>query len=373
MKRFLSVRLSAVPVVAAVAALAAGPALAQNPPEDPLAFKPTVARIVDRVIVPGYQRLMGTASAEEAAIAALCEDPSPEALVTARDGFADLVLAFGAVEPYRFGPAREDNRFERLFFWPDRRGIGMRQVQAILASEDDSATDVASLRDKSVAVQGLIALDYVLFDDDAAPLAEPPAGFRCRYAQTIAGAIATSAREILNGWTAADGYGALMESAGPDNPVYRSHGEAVQEFLRAAQEQLQIVGDMKIGALIGETPDDAKPKLAPFWRSGMVLPSMEANLQAVVTLQDEGGLADLLPDDEAYNAGSLRFQIGEAQRVLAELHDSGEPWIALAESPEGHEQLSYARIPIAGAQTIFAERYPAAFGLILGFNSLDGD
>lgn len=371
MKRFFS-HLSAVPLAMALALLAVAPAAAQDG-DEPLAFKPTVARIVDRVIVPGYQRLMGAASAEEQEIAALCEAPSPDALATARDGFRDLVLAFSAVEPYRFGPAREDNRFERLFFWPDRRGIGMRQVQAILASEDESAIEVASLRDKSVAVQGLIALDYVLFDDDAAPLADPPAGFRCAYAQAIAGAIATSAREILNGWTAADGYGVLMESAGPDNPVYRSHGEAVQEFLRAAQEELQIVGDMKIGALIGDGPDDSKPKLAPFWRSGMVLPSMVANLGSVVTLQDEGGLADLLPDDEAYNAGSLSFQIGEAQRVLQELHDTGTPWIALVESPEGHDQLSYARIPIAGAQTILAERYPAAFGLILGFNSLDGD
>lgn len=355
------------------AAAAAGPAAAQDQREA-IAFKPVVERIVSEVVVPGYDRLIDAAQAQEQAIDALCEAPGAEALAAARDRFSDLVLAFSAVEPYRFGPAREDNRFERLFFWPDRRSIGLRQVQGLLAEEDATALEVDTLRDKSVAVQGLLALDYVLADDDAAAaLTEAPSGYRCAYAGTIAGAIETTAREIRDGWTAPEGYGALMEAAGPDNPVYRSHGEAVQEFLEAGREELQVVGDMKILAVIGETPEKAKPKLAPFWRSGLVLPSLQANLAAIETLQRGGGLPELLPADEAYNAGSLSFQLSEAERVFADLEAEDRPWIELAEDPDAHGQITYATIPIKGALSILAERYPAALGLILGFNSLDGD
>ncbi len=129
----------------------------------------------------------------------------------------------------------------------------------------------------------------------------------------------------------------------------------------------------EILAVIGETPGDAKPKLAPFWRSGLVLPSMEANLQAIQTLQDDGGLAELLPPDAAFNAGSLRFQLSEADTVFEGLRESGRPWSDIAEEPSDHDRLTYATIPITGALEILADRYPAALGLILGFNSLDGD
>ncbi|MGX1309755.1 putative lipoprotein [Amorphus suaedae] len=369
----LTSMLRALPIALLLAATqAVSPGMAQETGA-PIAFKPAVDRIISRVIVPSYDRLVDAARTEQAAISGLCDAPGDDTLKAARDGFADLVLAFSAVEPYRFGPARDDNRFERNFFWPDRRGIGMRQVQSLLAEEDPTALDVDTLRAKSVAVQGLIALDYVIADDDAAELAVAPAGYRCRYAEAIAGAVLKTAEEIRSGWTAPDGYGALMRTAGPDNPVFRSHGEVVQEFLEASREQLQVVRDMKIVAVIGETPAAAKPKLAPFWRSGLVLPSLEANLQAVETLQDEGGLANLLPADAAFNAGSLRFQLAEAGGVFEELSKSGRPWAEIVKDPATHERLTYATIPITGALEILATRYPAALGLILGFNALDGD
>ncbi|WP_018700533.1 imelysin family protein [Amorphus coralli] len=363
--------LSALPALLLATALAA-PAAAQEQ-RQPVAFKPILERIVADVVEPSYDRLVEAAEAERDAVAALCEAPGDDALAAARDGFADLVLAFSAVEPYRFGPAREDNRFEKLFFWPDRRGIGLRQVQGLLAEEDPSATAVDTLRDKSVAVQGLLALDYVLSDDDADVLAETPAGYRCAYAEAIAGAILTTATEIRDGWIGPDGYGALMMAAGPDNPVFRSHGEAVQEFLEAGREQLQVVGAMKIAAIIGETPKKARPKLAPFWRSGLVLASLQANLEAVEALQEGGGIAEALPEDEAFNADSLSFQLGEAAGVFAALEADGRDWIELAKDPGAHDRLSYSAIPVAGALTILADRYPAALGLTLGFNSLDGD
>lgn len=363
----------ALPITLLLAAtLGAAPGSAQEA-DTPVAFKPAVERIISRVIVPSYDRLVDAARDEQTAITDLCAAPGDDTLQAARDRFADLVLAFSAVEPYRFGPARDDNRFERLFFWPDRRSIGQRQVQALLAEEDPSALEVDSLRAKSVAVQGLLALDYVIADDDAAALAEAPAGYRCHYAEAISGAILKTAEAIRDGWTAPDGYGKLMRTAGPDNQVFRSHGEVVQEFLEAGREQLQVVRDMKIVAVIGEAPAAAKPKLAPFWRSGLVLPSLQANLQAIETLQEEGGLADLLPADAAFNADSLRFQLAEAGGVFSALSKSGRPWAEIVKDPAAHERLTYATIPITGALEILATRYPAALGLILGFNALDGD
>jgi membrane protein implicated in regulation of membrane protease activity len=123
------------------------------------------------------------------------------------------VAAYGKVDFLRIGPLMEDNRADRLLFWPDRRGIGLKQVQAILAEEDPAATDLAGLQAKSVAVQGLGALEFVLFGTGAESLTSIEGSFRCAYGQTIAGNIAGMAKEMVAGWYVPGGYQRSMALA----------------------------------------------------------------------------------------------------------------------------------------------------------------
>ena len=98
---------------------------------------------------------------------ALCAAPSQQALDAARQSFGETVDAWSAIEIIRFGPVTEENRLERMLFWPDRKGTGLKQVQAALAAKDATATDAGSLASKSVAMQGLGALEFVLFGTGA--------------------------------------------------------------------------------------------------------------------------------------------------------------------------------------------------------------
>ncbi|CAN0605177.1 unnamed protein product, partial [Ectocarpus sp. 12 AP-2014] len=180
----------------------------------------------------------------------MCSAPSQDALETTQARFSDLVETWSAVEFIRFGPARKDNRYERMFFWPDRNGRGLNQVQGVLATEDDSVTSVESLQGKSVALQGLLALDYVLFGTGSEALADGDA-HRCAYALAIAGAISDTAADMFEGWQNTQGYAALMLSPGPDNAVYRTEAEALQELLRSMAEQLQIIHDAKLVRVVG--------------------------------------------------------------------------------------------------------------------------
>ena len=63
------------------------------------------------------------------------------------------------------GRSRRKTRLERILFWPDRKSIGLKQVQAALAAKDTSITDAGKLKGKSVAVQGLGALEFLLVRD----------------------------------------------------------------------------------------------------------------------------------------------------------------------------------------------------------------
>ena len=87
------------------------------------------------------------------AMNALCRTPSEGMLALAKGQFRQAALAYGRVEFLRIGPLMEDNRADRLLFWPDRRGIGLRQVQAILAEAEASATALETLRQAAGGVR----------------------------------------------------------------------------------------------------------------------------------------------------------------------------------------------------------------------------
>ena len=83
-----------------------------------------------------------------------------------------------------------------MLFWPDRKGIGLKQVQAALAAKDPTAADAAQLAGKSVAMQGLGALEFVLFGTGAETLAGTGDAYRCAYGAAIAANLDGIAAEL---------------------------------------------------------------------------------------------------------------------------------------------------------------------------------
>lgn len=328
--------------------------------------------MIEGHILPAYATLVGVSGAQLGAVDTLCAAPSQDNLDAAQARFADLVEAWAAVEFIRFGPARQDNRYERQFFWPDRNGRGLNQVQGAIVSEDETVTSVESLQGKSVALQGIMALEYALFGTGAQELADGNV-HRCAYASAIAGAIADTAQSVFDDWMGADGYAALMLNTGPDNAVYRSDEEVLQELLRAMAEQLQIIHDAKLVRVVGTTAQDARSRRAPLWRSGQTLPMIIANAQAMLSLNEAGQFADLLPDQATRYAGTLRFELGQVITRLQGLHETDLSLEALITSEETHGRLASVALPLAGAMRVVGEIYPFELGLTMGFNSLDGD
>ena len=330
-----------------------------------------ISHVIDDVIVGGYNALAEAAGKQERAVSALCAAPAPALLDAARAAFNDTVRAWSRIELFRFGPARTDNRFERIFYWPDRKGIGLRQVQALLAGKDEAVTSLEALQQKSVAVQGLPALEFVLFGTGSGELLEK-GNYRCQFADAVADAIRGTAGELLAGRRDKSGHAALLRNPGTDNPLYKSEAEVLQALIQAALEQLQIIGEIKIAPAIGDAPEDARPKRAPFWRSGDTITALRSNIAGVLALFD-GHLNVLLGEDPASISSGLSFELAQADSTLAGLEQSGLSWEKIASDPETHGKLDYALIPLHGAKEVVAERYPEALGLVLGFNSLDGD
>jgi uncharacterized protein len=330
-----------------------------------------VTQAVDGFIRPAYRAFRDRSLALVADTDKLCQSPNGDTLTGARDSFRRAVGTWAQAEVIRFGPITEDNRLDRVLFFPDRRGIGLRQIQAALAARDPGLTDAAKLAEKSVAIQGFGALEFVLFGTDSDALATAGGAFRCAYGRAIAGNLAAIATAVDRAWSDREGFAARWAAPGPDNPSYRTPDEALGELVGVFVDGLEWLRDVRLSGFIGETPDKDNPKQALFWRSGATLAVIEANLSGLSSLLEASNLETVLPADAGWIEDSMRFEFGNAVRVATELE--GRPVADILADAKLRSRLSYLRIVTSSLSEIFGTRLSPALSLSTGFSSLDGD
>jgi predicted lipoprotein len=250
-------------------------------------------------------------------------------------------------------------------------------VQKILSDKDESATDPATLSGKSVATQGLQALEFLLFGTGSETLAIGD-DFRCRYGAAIAANLDVIANEISAGWKDDGGYVALLRKPGPENAVYRNEGEAANDIIEMLTTGFQFVRDVKIGNFLGDNPGKAKPRLAAFWRSGQSLAVLQANFAGLETLWNASGLRPVLetipaPSEAASGASiasSVDFEFTSVERDFAK---GFKPLEEAVKDPAEHNRIGYLKVVAGSLWRYFAEDTLSLLGLRMGFNALDGD
>jgi hypothetical protein len=329
-----------------------------------------IRRAIDGFVRPAYASLDDRAASLARAMHALCDAPSRQKLDAARENFSATVEAWSVAEIIAFGPIKENNRLERMLYWPDRKSIGLRQVQATLAARDASATDPAQLAQKSVAMQGLGALEYVLFGDGADVLAGNDQPYRCAYGAAVAGNIEAMAGEVQEAWNKTDGFAALWANPGPKNPLYRDGTEAVTELVGVFINELDMIRDVRLKGFLGAKPDVDKPKQAIYWRSQNTAGSLAGNLLGIDELFQASKLGDALPADARWMAESIHIQL--ANGVATAKSVAGPIDKALAD-PAGRDKLDHFALITSSLSTLIGTRLTAEFGLTAGFSSLDGD
>lgn len=348
------------------------PAHAQEPPVATADRRmEIIENAVSSFVEPGYFFFRATTERLRDAMLELCKTPSTAMLDEARRSFADTAMEWARMEIIRFGPVTEQNRLERILYWPDRRSIGLKQVQEILATKDPRATNIGTLVQKSVAVQGLGALEFVLHGTGSDELATADGAFRCTYGRTIAASLALRAGDVERGWWQAGGMGATWTKPGPDNPLFRDQTEALSELVDTMVQGLELVRDVRIGGFLGEEPDRDRPKQALYWRSSLTIGSIRRNIQAIGDLFERSAIGAHLPSDKRWIADSIRFEFANADKALVFLDE--EPVADVLADPEDRARLAYAKVVTSSLSDLIGSRLSAEFGLTAGFSSLDGD
>jgi uncharacterized protein len=329
-----------------------------------------MAAAVDGFIRPGYRDFHAASGRLSTAMSTLCSSPSSEAYEAAKAAFVETSGSWAHIEVVRVGPVIEQNRFERILFYPDRKSTGLKQVQAILAKPDDSATSAETLAGKSVAMQGLGALEYLLFGTGSETLGAEKNGFRCRYGAAVAGNIESIAAELADLWDRPDGIQQAWKHPGPDNPIFRNRREAITALLGILVHGAETVRDQRIETFY-KGPDSAKfPRQALFWRSANTWTMVKGNLEGLDALMKSSGMVNLLNEDERSIISSIDFVMKSMIRVAGAIDPDIEK--AVADQTE-RQKLDFLLLNGRDLITRLNDGYGSAIGLTSGFSFSDGD
>ncbi|GEO83717.1 MULTISPECIES: imelysin family protein [Alphaproteobacteria] len=334
------------------------------------AIPAVLEKAVDGFIRPGYSHFRDEAAALETDMRALCVAPSAVELDKARAGFDSTVRAWSTIEIVRVGPIIENNRFERILFYPDRKSTGLKQVQAILAKPDESATAVETLKDKSVAMQGLGALEFVLFGTGSDGLLAEKDSFRCRYGAAIAGNLVRLGGELSTEWDRPDGIQNAWKHPGPGNVVFRDGREAVTELLGILVHGAEAIRDQRIENFYKGEENNTFPKQAIYWRSGQTWTSIQGNVEGLRSLLKVSGMDKLVNEDSRSIVSSLDFVAKSLIRVAGDINPDIETAVS---DPIEREKLDFLLLNSKDLILRLSNDYGGAIGLTAGFSFSDGD
>ena len=239
----------------------------------------------------------------------------------------------------------------------------------VAAGEDDSAL-AARIGRANVAVQGLLAVEVLLYDDRY--LGADTKG--CGLLTAATANMRTMAAGILADWRDGDAaFALLMTMPGPDNPHVEDHATGTLAFFQSLYDSLQLIYDVNLKPVIGESAGAVRPFLAESRLSGRsrrnIVGALEA-LQALYGGEGGPGLGDLT----AIADPKLDRLLRKAFRLtLATARSIDRPVEAAAADPSLRPQVEKLATQIRALKQIARDWLAPALGLAVGFNALDGD
>ena len=325
-------------------------------------------QLADQVLLPAYSQWAEANQTLAKTSAAFCAEQS--SLEQTRTQYLAAQNQWAALQPLLVGPLSEGNRAWQVQFWPDKKDLVARQVE-ILLKRTPSLTE-ADLTKASVAVKGLSAYEYVLFDEridlnDAAQKSR-----YCPLLVAIADYQSTLASQVLSEWQADQGMQQRLKAF--PNSQYSESSEAIAELLRI---QVNAIDGLKkkLGAPMGrQTKGIIQPFQAEAWRSNASLSTLRAAVGSAKALwqgQNQGvGLSHLVPKEHDQIIGKIDQAFADLEQRL---DAQTQPLSVLLNDEQGRQALDDIYQSLNTVHRLHEGELAQALGITLGFNAHDGD
>ncbi|WP_298728011.1 imelysin family protein [uncultured Ferrovibrio sp.] len=325
---------------------------------------------IEQHILPRYERMQEAASKLDDEAKAFCAAPAEAKLTNLQAAYHGMTDAWQDIQHVRFGPIDLFFRSQRIAFWPDPRNTIGKQMAELLNKRNNAALTPDHFGSGSVAVQGLPALERLLFGNDASKLLgrDADAEFRCKYIQAVTRNLANISRETLSEWReGAKSFTKQMLETGGADARYREPKEASLDLFKSLYTAVELAADHKLARPLGASAEEARPRLAESWRSERSLRNIRLNLLAAQDLYKSAfapALADKALDAAIMDGFSQAWAAADA--VTGTLEAAVQDKAARSTV----EKLAAATLAV---KNLLVQRLPQALDIPVGFNALDGD
>jgi len=322
-------------------------------------------------IVPKYRQLAAQSSLLTQSIAGFCAQRSDESLLAAKTQFKQTQQAWQKIQHIQFGPVTMLMRNFSLQYWPDKKNLGSRQLNALLKDALQSDTskryDSSFFIKASVAVKGYPALERMLFEQKLIDQLNSNPSY-CPLMQAIAAHIGENTQAIVSEWKLElENYREYGEESN-----YQSSMEAATEILKALVEPVEAISDAKIAVPLGSELQKMRWRKSESWRSGQSIENLRSNVAALQHLYSGIEVASaraLLIESGATELAEIIDQ--QFSVLLLQLQGVTEPSNMQYQQQQFNQLLQVQQQLKRLSDNLLAAMKPLQINL--GFNRRDGD
>lgn len=339
-------------------------------------YAATNIALAEQHVAPRYAALSDAATDFKKAAARLCRQPPPRQLSKTITSFHGAMNTWMSVAHIQHGPIQLFMRQFRIYYWPDKRGRGRKQLRNMMAERDEAVLAPGRLENTSVAVQGLSAAEHILFDKTYAKrlIDGSESDYACKLLSAIAQNVEGMTAELAEAWRGEQSmFLNEIRAAGTPASRFATHREATAAFVKGMHTSLQTIADLKLARALGKALDKARPKQVEAWRSGRSIENIVQALGAMRSMYEGtngGGLRQLLSGA----SDGLAVRVSNAfTKSLGKARALSLPLGEAVRQPASRKQVEALLNEVRTLQHLVRGSLALAFGTPLGFNSLDGD
>jgi len=357
------------------ALLATLPTLSQAEEASPWLASNTA--IVNKHILPRYQQLSDSSQALEQQAKALCDNPSDATLEATREAFHTTMDAWVGVQHLRFGPIELFSRYHRFQLWPDKHNTGTKQLAQLLADQDESKLEAKAFFNSSVAVQGLSAMERLLFGSkvttaDFGTQGKP--SYTCKLTIAIAHNLADQSAGVLKDWQHTPPPFQFMarnteEMLDSEDTHLGERKDVLIGFYNNLYTELQSVIDQKLVRPMGEGGAKVKPRHLESWRSERSLRNISINIEALASLYTTG-FAPLVKEKDAELDKKIKLAFRSCYQASTAI---APPLYKQLKNEKARATLEHLLKTLRELQALITGPMAESIDFPLGFNALDGD
>jgi predicted lipoprotein len=335
---------------------------------NPIDWSTTNQQVVDHLLIQPYKKLALSTQSLQSHVEGLCRSQksstSKNKWLKTQKQFRTTYLDWAKVQHITIGPMAYLKRIERFQYWPDKHFVKGKQIRRLLNNPLPTLS-LQQLQQKSVAVQGLPALERLLFPKgDTFPYTQ------CPLSILISQNLHAIAQENYTDWTKPP-VNFRDELLNPNESVgiYASKGAIAGQLFHLLSTQLLSIEILKLQRVLGKNNVHHKPRNLEAWRSGLSLPIIHTNLRSLQSLYLHGFDTHLKKVD-AVLANNIMISF-DRLITLALNHDL--PLYESLSQESNPEIIIEINQKLSALHRLIAVNMSQKMGFSEKFNALDGD